>query len=88
MQISLRDTKGPTQWRIIGKDGADLPLQSMQTSKAQLTVTVGETYDIEFTSLVPQELLFDLLQPGSKIHTTQTFVFAPAAPEKSAAPSM
>lgn len=88
MQISLRDTKGPTEWRIIAKDGAALPPQLVQPSKAQLTVTVGETYDVEFSSAAPQELLFDLLQPGSKVHTTQTFVFAPAAPAKSAAPSM
>ena len=86
MQISLRDTKGPTEWRIIAKDGAALPPQLVQPSEARLTVTVGETYDVEFSSATPQELLFDLLQPAQKLHTTQTIVFAPAASAKNLGP--
>jgi FtsP/CotA-like multicopper oxidase with cupredoxin domain len=75
MQISLRDAGGPTQWRIIAKDGASLPAASIQPSKAQLTVTVGETYDVEFSAASAQELLLDLLQPRLKLHTVQTLVF-------------
>jgi FtsP/CotA-like multicopper oxidase with cupredoxin domain len=77
MQVSLRNPQGPVEWRVIAKDGADLPPAALHSSKAQLTVTVGETYDVEFSAAAPQDLLLDLLLPGQKIHTTQTLEFLP-----------
>lgn len=76
MQASLRDAKGPVEWRIVAKDGADLPPVSLRESKAELTITVGETYDVQFKSDVAQDLILDLLLPGQKIHTSQTLSFA------------
>lgn len=67
------------EWRIIAKDGADLPSDSVRSAKAQLTITVGETYDVEFLTATAGDLLLDLLLPGQKIHTTQTLSFAPAS---------
>ena len=58
-----------------------MPSAEVRTSKAQLTVTVAETYDVEFVSPTPQELRFDLLLPAQKIHRTQTLVFNPATQE-------
>ena len=81
IQVSLRDPTGPVEWRVIAKDGADLPANQVHTGKAQLTITVGETYDVEFTASRPQDLLLDLLMPAQKIHATQTLVFAAASPE-------
>ena len=78
MQASLRDAKGPVEWRIIAKDGADLPEASLHLSKAELPITVGETYDVQFSSAGAQELMLDLLLPGQKIHTSQTLSFAQA----------
>jgi hypothetical protein len=66
------------EWRIIAKDGADLPPEAVRSTKAQLTITVGETYDVEFSTATAQDLLLDLLLPAPKIHTTQTLSFAPA----------
>jgi manganese oxidase len=80
MQVSLRNVNGPVEWRIIAKDGADLPPDSVRSTKAQLTITVGETYDVDFLPATVQDLLLDLLLPGQKIHTTQTLSFAPASP--------
>jgi manganese oxidase len=48
MQVSLRDANGPVQWQIIAKDGADLDSNSRRSSKAQLTITVGETSGLSF----------------------------------------
>jgi manganese oxidase len=79
MRVSLNSPIGPVEWRILAKDGADLPASQVRSTKAQLTITVGETYDVEFTSPRPQDLLLDLLLPALKIHTSQTLVFA--APE-------
>lgn len=80
MQVSLRDLNGPVQWRVIAKDGADLQPAAIKPGKAQQTITVGETYDVEFSTATPQDLLLDLLLPGQKIHTTQTLAFVPADP--------
>lgn len=51
-------------------------MEEVRPSPPQLTVTVGETYDVQFSADTPQELLLDLLLPGQKIHTSQTIVFA------------
>jgi FtsP/CotA-like multicopper oxidase with cupredoxin domain len=80
MQVSLRNASGPVQWRVIAKDGADLPPGAIQSGKAQQTITVGETYDVEFSSATAQDLLLDLLLPGQKIHTSQTLSFVRVSP--------
>jgi hypothetical protein len=77
MQVFLRNTNGPVDWRIIAKDSADLPSDAVLSTKAQLPITVGETYDVEFSTPTAQELLLDLLLPAQKIHTTQTLLFVP-----------
>lgn len=77
MQVSLRNTQGLVEWRVIAKDGADLPPALVQTRAAQLTITVGETYDVEFSTARAQDLVLDLLLPAQKIHVTQTLSFAP-----------
>jgi hypothetical protein len=41
---------------------------------------VGETYDAEFRTDAPQELVLGFYLPGPKLHTTETLVFtAPKA---------
>jgi FtsP/CotA-like multicopper oxidase with cupredoxin domain len=55
LQVSLRSANGPVDWWVIAKDGADLPASLVHQSKAQMTITVGETYDVEFASDVPQD---------------------------------
>ena len=51
----------------------------MRPAKAQLAITVSETYDVEFSTATPQDLLLDLRLPGQKIHTTQTLAFMRAS---------
>jgi FtsP/CotA-like multicopper oxidase with cupredoxin domain len=75
MQVSLENGAGLVEWKIIGKDGAELPISTVHPSKAQLTITVGETYDVEFVSDAEQDLLLDLLRPALKMHTSQTLSF-------------
>jgi FtsP/CotA-like multicopper oxidase with cupredoxin domain len=77
MQVSLRDAGAPVDWRVIAKDGADLPTSLQRSAKAQVTITVGETFDVEFTVAREQELLLDLLLPAQKIHVNQTLLFRP-----------
>ena len=75
MQASLRSNNGPVDWRIIAKDGADLPPTSIRSSKAELTISVGETCDVEFSASAAGDFVLDLLLPGQKIHTSQTLSF-------------
>ena len=83
MQVSLHNASGPVEWLNVAKDGVDLPRASLHPAKAQLTITVGETYDVEFSTAAAQDLVLDLLLPAQKIHTTQTLSFtqAPSAPQ-------
>lgn len=75
MQISLRNAGGLADWTVIAKDGADLPVTAVHPAKAQLTITVGETYDVEFVSETEQDFLLDLLRPALKMHTIQNVSF-------------
>jgi hypothetical protein len=50
----------------------------LRPAKAQLTIAVGETYDVEFSTTTAQDLLLDLLLPAQKIHRTQTLLVAQA----------
>lgn len=79
MQVSLRNPSGPVEWVRIAKDGADLPVHV--STSAEETITVGETFDVEFSTATAQDLLLDLLLPGQKIHTTQTLSFQPVPPK-------
>ncbi|HJS97485.1 MAG TPA: multicopper oxidase domain-containing protein [Terriglobales bacterium] len=76
LQVSLHDDHSPAQWRIIAKDGADLAPRAIHPAPAETPITVGETYDAEFETDVPKELLLDFYLPGPKVHTTETLVFA------------
>jgi manganese oxidase len=75
-QVSIRGAAGPMKWMKIAKDGIDLP-DPENLGEAQQTITVGETFDVRFSSKTSGDLLLDLLQPGQKIHTVQTLMFSP-----------
>ena len=76
LQVSLYDGRGLAQWQIIAKDGADLPPGAVHPGLTETPITVGETYDAEFETDVPKELVLDFYLPGPKVHTTETLVFA------------
>jgi FtsP/CotA-like multicopper oxidase with cupredoxin domain len=41
------------QWKIIAKDGADLPPAQLKFTTAEMGITVGETYDVEYQADKP-----------------------------------
>ncbi len=82
MRVSLRQAGVPVQWRIIAKDGADLPPAAVAATPAEMGITVGETYDVEYEASSPQELSLEIYLPGPKQRATQALVFAPARPPK------
>jgi len=52
-------------WRPIAKDGADLPLAQQELCPAQLTISVGETYDFEFRPERAGELTLEVVRPSN-----------------------
>lgn len=58
--VSLRGDAGPVRWRPIAKDGADLPPSQTAAKPAQQTISVGETYDFEYTPAEPGELRLEI----------------------------
>ena len=68
------------QWRIIAKDGTDLPPAAAAMQTAESRITVGETYDFEFEASTPQELALEVYLPGPKLGATQALVFAGSPP--------
>ena len=80
MRASLRKAGIPVQWRIIAKDGTDLPPSSSAMQTAEFRITVGETYDFEFEASAPQELALEVYLPGPKLRATQALVFAASPP--------
>jgi FtsP/CotA-like multicopper oxidase with cupredoxin domain len=49
VHTSLTSEEHPVKWRAIAKDGADLPVSQAKTLDAVSVISVGETYDYEFT---------------------------------------
>ena len=54
--VSIFDDGEPAQWRVIAKDGADLPASQATMRAATLTFAAGEIYDVEFTPTTPGSL--------------------------------
>ena len=62
--MNLRDTM-LVQWRPLAKDGADLPERDRTLRPAQQTVSIGETYDIEFQPPARGELRIEVRPPSA-----------------------
>ena len=56
MRLELLGASGMVAWRVIAKDGAELPAARLVTSPARLPISIGETVDVEVTQAKPEEL--------------------------------
>jgi FtsP/CotA-like multicopper oxidase with cupredoxin domain len=61
--VSIFDDGEPAQWRVIAKDGADLPASQATMRAATLTFAAGEIYDVEFTPTMPGSLTLQFGAP-------------------------
>jgi FtsP/CotA-like multicopper oxidase with cupredoxin domain len=61
--VSIFDDGEPAQWRVIAKDGADLPASQATMRAATLTFAAGEIYDVEFTPTTPGSLTLQFGAP-------------------------
>jgi FtsP/CotA-like multicopper oxidase with cupredoxin domain len=49
IRIELRGNGEVSEWRLLAKDGADLPAARRTTATARLPLSIGETADVEIT---------------------------------------
>jgi FtsP/CotA-like multicopper oxidase with cupredoxin domain len=47
--IALLDGSSPLEWRVVAKDGLDLPPAQATVRPSKITFAAGEIYDVEFT---------------------------------------
>jgi hypothetical protein len=50
LRVRLSNQGAPVKWKLVAKDGADLPAAQLKSSDAEMGITVGETYDLEYRS--------------------------------------
>jgi FtsP/CotA-like multicopper oxidase with cupredoxin domain len=55
-RLELRRDTVVAEWRVVAKDGVDLPPDGRQRRRAQLPISIGETYDIELAPEEPGDL--------------------------------
>ena len=63
LHLALMQGDQPANWRILAKDGADLPAAQLATHPAALVFAPGEIYDVEFTPTSAGELALDFGDP-------------------------
>jgi len=49
LRLRLLSGQEPVLWKVVAKDGADLPPTQIATSPADMVLTVGATSDVEVT---------------------------------------
>jgi FtsP/CotA-like multicopper oxidase with cupredoxin domain len=63
MEIRIEADGAPVKWRPLAKDGADLPPGQRAVCAAQQTLSIGETYDFEFTPETTGQLTLRATRP-------------------------
>jgi hypothetical protein len=55
----------PVQWKVVAKDGADLPPAQLKSSGADMKITAGQTYDVEYQADHPPSIDLRIWVPPS-----------------------
>jgi hypothetical protein len=63
LKIEIKDDSGLLSWRALAKDGRDLPENQRTIRPAQQVISIGETYDFEFTPDKPGDLGLEIFDP-------------------------
>ena len=72
LNVSLLLKNKPVHWRLVAKDGADLPPKQCLTKKASgQAVSIGETMDFEFQPKEPGNYLFEVRGENNRSFVTK-----------------
>jgi FtsP/CotA-like multicopper oxidase with cupredoxin domain len=75
LRVRLVGNDVALQWKVIAKDGADLPPAQLKSSVADMTITVGETYDVEYQADHPGNADLQIWLPSFPVRVTQPLTF-------------
>jgi manganese oxidase len=78
MRVRLVGNDTRLQWKVIAKDGADLPTAQCKSSPAELLISVGETYDVEYQTEQPRDADLQIWLPTFPVRVTQPLTFSAA----------
>jgi FtsP/CotA-like multicopper oxidase with cupredoxin domain len=78
LRVRLVRKDVPMQWKVVAKDGADLPPAQLKFSIAEMGVPVGSTCDVEFQAKSEGNLDLQVYVPGFQALTMQPFTFISA----------
>jgi hypothetical protein len=60
---------------VVAKDGANLPPAQLKSSVADMEITVGETYDVEYQADHPANVDLQIWVPTFPVRVTQPLTF-------------
>jgi FtsP/CotA-like multicopper oxidase with cupredoxin domain len=75
LRVRLTSKDAPVQWKVIAKDGADLPPAQLKPSRAEMGITVGETYDVEYQAETAGLADLEIWEPSFPTPATQPLEF-------------
>jgi FtsP/CotA-like multicopper oxidase with cupredoxin domain len=78
LRVRLTKNDVPVQWKVIAKDGADLPPAQLKSSRADMGISVGETYDVEYQAETPGLAELKIWQPSFPSQVTLPLKFLAA----------
>jgi len=78
LRVRLINKGVPVQWKVIAKDGADLPPVQLRSSAADMGITVGETYEVEYQAEAPSLVDLEIRQPSFPTPVTPPLQFVNA----------
>jgi FtsP/CotA-like multicopper oxidase with cupredoxin domain len=62
MELSLEENGAPVPWRVVAKDGADLPPKQVRERPATMVSAPGEIYDVEIAPQQPGTMILKYLR--------------------------
>jgi manganese oxidase len=75
LRVRLTSEDIHLKWKVVAKDGAGLPPAQLQSTSAELAITVGETYDVEYWADGPGNAELQAWTPGFPVRVTQPLKF-------------
>ena len=76
LRVRLLNHGVPVQWKVIAKDGASLPLAQLKFTSADLGITVGETYDVQYRTESPGLADLEIRETGFPTPVTLPLTFS------------
>jgi FtsP/CotA-like multicopper oxidase with cupredoxin domain len=79
VRLTSINSEAPLKWKVIAKDGMNLPAAQLKMALAEMGITVGETYDVEFQAESSGLARLEIWQPSypSSVIQPLKFVSAP-----------